>query len=147
MKDLQGEGGLVHDLTPTEGITEAEVSALLESAEQIDVEAYTESVSTATLLPTPLPSAHLISERVNESLEIREWIFENGVKVWLKQTDFDENMVGWSGYQEGGYSNIDDVDLYSAKTLTTVMQFTGAGLHTLDDISRLTDSVPGAFAG
>ena len=142
---LQGEGGLVHFLTPTEGITEAEVQGLLESAEEIEVEVYTESVSTATLLPAPLPKSAVIAERVNENLEIREWIFENGVKVWLKQTDFDENMIGWSGYQEGGYSKIEDVDLYSAKVLTMVMQFIGAGPHSLDDISRLTDSVPGVF--
>lgn len=142
---LQGEGRLVYFLTPTPGITESEVRKLLADAEETDVEAYTENVSTATLLPTPLPSARLISERINENLEIREWIFENGVKVWLKQTDFDENMVGWSGYQEGGYSNIDDIDIYSAKALTMVMQFVGAGPHSLDDISRLTDSVPGVF--
>lgn len=142
---LQGEGGLIHFLTPNEGITESEVRALLEEAEKIEVEPYTESVSTASLLPGPLPKTDLISERINADLEIREWIFENGVKVWLKQTDFDENMVGWSGYQEGGYSNIEEVDLYSAKALTMVMQFVGAGPHSLDDLSRLTDPVPGAF--
>ena len=87
----------VHFLTPTEGITEAEVSALLESAEQIeDVAYYTESVSTATLLPTPLPSAILISEQNWPGvLRFVRWIFENGVEVWLKQTDFDENINRW----------------------------------------------------
>ena len=84
---LQGEGRLVHFLTPTEGIAEAEVRELLDEAETLEVEPYTETVSGATLLPAPLPKSSIISERINEDLDIHEWIFENGVKVWLKQTD------------------------------------------------------------
>lgn len=146
LKDfLQGSGQLIHFLTPTEGITEADIDALLDSAESIEVSPYVETVSSATLLPGPLPKAKLVQERINEDLGIREWIFENGVKVWLKETDFDEDMIGWAGYQEGGLSLIDDSDFYSAKTMTGVLQFSGAGPHSLDDISRLTDTVPGRF--
>ena len=142
---LQGAGQLVHFLTPIDGITESDISELLDISEQIEVNPYEETVSSATLLPGPLPKSKLVSERINEELEIREWVFENGVKVWLKETDFDENMIGWAGYQEGGHSLMEDSAIYSAKSMTGVLQFSGAGPHSLDDISRLTDSVPGRF--
>ena len=61
---------------------------LLDEAEKLEVEPYTETVSSATLLPTPLPKSKLLAERINEELDIREWIFENGVTVWIEANRF-----------------------------------------------------------
>ncbi len=110
-----------------------------------EIEPYVETTTEASLLPAPLPKGRKVSERINETLDIHEWVFDNGATVWLKQTDFEEDMIGWSGYGEGGHSKIDDAVLHSAKVMPMAMQFVGAGPHSMDDLSRLTDAIPGMF--
>ena len=144
-KWLSGTGKLIHFLTPTAGITASDIEGILDEAMGLEIEEYVETLTEASLLPAPLPKGRKVSERLNETLDIREWVFENGVTVWLKQTDFEEDMIGWSGYGEGGYSQIDNEALYSAKVMPMAMQFVGAGPHSVDDLSRLTDVIPGMF--
>jgi zinc protease len=142
---LQGEGLLIHFLSPEVGFTKDQVLVWLDDAEDALVERYVEEVSSASLLTEPLPSGEVITERIHEELEIREWVFSNGVRIWLKQTDFDEDMIQWTGLKEGGYSLMEDESLYSTKCLSSAMKLAGAGPHTLDDLSRLMDAVPGTF--
>jgi len=146
LKDwLQGDGLLVHFLSPEVGFTKSQVLEWLDHAEEASVDRYVEKVSSASLLSEPLPSGEVITERIHEELEIREWVFSNGVRIWLKQTDFDEDMIQWTGLKEGGYSLIEDASLYSAKCLSSAMKLAGVGPHSLDDLSRLMDAVPGIF--
>ena len=142
---LTGEGLLTHFLSPIEGVTPEQIQQLIEQAQSVEVRPYIEEASSAALISEPVIPGKVVEERLNEELEIREWIFDNGVQVWLKRTDFDEDMIRWSGFADGGYSLVEDQELFSAECLSLLLQLAGAGVHSRDDLSRLIDSVPGSF--
>ena len=94
-------------------------------------------------METPLIPGSIVSKRINEARDVHEWEFDNGVKIWLKDTDFDENVLFWRGISSGGYSLIEDEDLHSAQCLNGLMTLANVANHTADDINRLMNAVPG----
>ena len=140
---LEGDGVVVYLLTPDEGYTSDDLQSWIENAEAIEVNPYQESTTEGGLLDTPLTPGSIVSKRVNEKRDVHEWVFDNGVKIWLKDTDFDENVLFWRGVSHGGYSLVEDEDLNSAQCLNGLMTLANVGNHTTDDINRLMNAVPG----
>ncbi len=142
---LKGDGLVVHFLTPTEGYTDSDLEQWIKEAGIATVEPYIEETTDRELMPDTGTVGEIISESVNPEMGVHEWVFSNGVKVWLKNTEFEENLIRWNGWSPGGYSLIEDEDLHSATCLNSMMALSNVGPHTTDDINRLMNAVPGTF--
>jgi zinc protease len=120
-----------------EEITEQQLSAILNSTDQIAVEPYVDDVLDEPLLDKiPMPS-EIIKESYNEKLELTEWQLANGIKIYLKPTDFKNDQIMLTSTSPGGLSLIPDSLIVAAQTATTVIQQGGIGKFSDTQLKKL----------
>ena len=90
----------------------AKVLAMLEAVKQKDIQPYKDDVSEEPLFSGKLTPAAIISTKEDAELGITELELANGVKVFLKQTDFKNDEIQLTAISEGGSSLYDD-ELYT----------------------------------
>lgn len=83
--------------------TEAKVLELLNSAGK-DITAYVDDAVDVPLLSTEPKATAVVSEKSMEKLGITELTFGNGVKVYLKPTDFKNDQILFEATGKGGTS-------------------------------------------
>ncbi len=83
--------------------TEAKVKELLASSGQ-DVTAYVDEVNDTPLLPVEPKGSKVTSEKKMEKLGITELTLANGVRVFLKPTDFKNDQILFEATGKGGTS-------------------------------------------
>ncbi|WP_158798672.1 pitrilysin family protein [Pedobacter sp. L105] len=71
------------------------------------------TVNTPLLDKTPA-AGKVIAEKKLDSIGTTEWTLSNGIKVWLKPTDFKNDQVIFSSFGKGGNSVADPNDYQSA---------------------------------
>ncbi|MEP6851026.1 MAG: insulinase family protein [Acidobacteriota bacterium] len=102
--------------------TEAELLALLRTAESAQLKPYTETVATEPLVKELPSGAAITDQKANTDLGLTYWTLSNGVKVILKPTDFKEDQILLQGTAPGGLSLVGDDKAVSANSLS---QFVG----------------------
>ncbi len=96
------------------------------------VVAYKETVSDAPLVATPPAPGKITKETSIPELGVTEWTLSNGIRVYLKPTDFKADEVMMRGFSPGGTSLVSDRDLPSALLATTAVD--RGGLASFDAI-------------
>ncbi len=86
---------------------EARVLSILKEAGK-GVEAYKDDVVSRPLLPDFPAGKAVVSETKMEKLDITEWTLGNGVKVFLKPTNFKNDQILFQATGKGGYSLFPD---------------------------------------
>ncbi|HEX2191292.1 MAG TPA: insulinase family protein, partial [Longimicrobiaceae bacterium] len=131
-------------LTPP---TERGLAAVLDSVAGRAVAAYDDRVSDRPLVPVPPRPGRVVSERVVPGVGVREWTLSNGVRVFLKQTDFKEDEFLFAGNSPGGLSLAPDSLWIPAVTATGVVQAGGVGELDLVELGkRLSGELVGVGA-
>ena len=74
-----------------------------------------------------LKPAAIISEEKNEKYGITTWKFGNGVTVKVKPTDFNNDKIIFSSYNNGGWSTTARPDFYSAVSADAIIDNSGLG--------------------
>jgi zinc protease len=125
--------------------TEAELLGTFAKAATATVAAYTENVSSAALMdPLPTPG-RVVSESKRDDIGVTEWKLSNGMRVFVKPTDFKADQVLLSGATEGGTSLASDADHRSATLSTQIMGLSGLGnLSAIDLQKKLAGKVASA---
>jgi len=107
--------------------TEAEVKKMFEEVKNSEISAYVDKVSTKPLIEAILKPAAIISEEKNEKYGITTWKFGNGVTVKVKPTDFNNDKIIFSSYNNGGWSTTARPDFYSAVSADAIIDNSGLG--------------------
>ena len=125
--------------------TEGELLAVFDRARSIPVAPWTETlVADALVDPLPAPGA-VVSESTRADVGVTEWKLSNGIRVFVKPTDFKADEVLLSGSADGGTSLASDADHMSAALATPIMQYSGLGTLSLTDLQKtLSGKVAGA---
>jgi zinc protease len=110
-------------LTPP---TEAELSAVIAGSTTTELVALEDNTSDAPLLAT-LPQGSPVTETRMLDGDLVEWTLGNGIKVILKDTDFKEDEILFTGFSPGGTSLASDADYIPASTAVTVIANGGLG--------------------
>ena len=117
--------------------SEANLAAIIDSADGAALTAYVDTVSTQPLLAR-LPSAGTIATTsTNEALGITEWRLSNGVRVVLKPTMFKQDEILFRAVSPGGTSLASDRDFIPAATATAVIAQGGLGELSLVDLDKV----------
>jgi zinc protease len=116
--------------------TEQELLQAFRRAEAATVAAYTENVSADPLVAAPPTGATIASETRRESIGVTEWTLSNGVRVFLKPTDFKADEVLLRGWSPGGSSLVADTDLASVALATTAVERGGAGAFNAIELGK-----------
>ena len=106
---------------------EGAVNAWLAEVEKEQLKPYVDEVSEEALL-SPLPAAgKIVSEKKIEAIGVTELLFENGVRVVLKPTDFKNDQIIIQAFSPGGHSLSGDEEFYSAQNADNMVAGFGVG--------------------
>ena len=78
-------------------------------------EAYVDDIADSTLMTRPAAKAKVISKKAIKELGGTEYTFENGVKIITKKTDFKKDSISVYGASKGGFYQLKEEDIPSAK--------------------------------
>ena len=107
--------------------TEADLLAVMAQLQQKEIAPYEENVSDEPLITQmPKPGKVLTESRI-DTLNVTEWVLNNGVRVVMKPTDFKNDEVLFTSFSPGGHSLVEDQDYIAATTATAVMSESGLG--------------------
>lgn len=114
-----------------------ELAVLRMEVEDEAVEPYVDiTADTEFFTETPVPG-NVIAEAYEEEYGITELSLSNGVKVFLKPTDFKNREILLSAYSPGGVSAVSDENYVSAMLLPSIISVSGVGDFSATELQKL----------
>ncbi len=110
--------------------TESEIESTVLAAQQQQYEAYQEEEVPQTLMATLPTPGKIVSEKPYGKFGMTEITLSNGMKVYVKPTDFQADQITMSMRGEGGTSLCDDKDIPNFSLLTSAITEAGIGEFT-----------------
>lgn len=144
LKELfQGEKNLVITVTAPkkDGLTyptEAELLNYYREYIKQPVEAYKEEVSDQKLMEKAPKAGKIVSEKKNQPLGTTLLTLSNGIKVYLKKTDFKNNQVLFRGVMPGGtnaYNN--PKDLMTVRFINSLIDLGGLAQYDATQLRKV----------
>ena len=115
---------------------EDELLAAMSSVASKQVEPYEEAVTDEPLVATPPEPGKIVIEKRIKSLGTVEWGLSNGVRVFLKPTDFRNDQIQFAAFSPGGHSLVPDEDYIPASTATAMVGEGGIGTFDLISLQK-----------
>lgn len=117
--------------------TKEEVIAQLKGMKDLKVEAYVDKVSNEPLMKEAPKGGKIVSEKANDIYGTTELTLSNGVKVYIKKTDFKADEIQMKGVSLGGSSLFPDSDKLEISCLNSVIQAGGLGNFSKVDLTKM----------
>ena len=114
--------------------TKEEVLSILKEVEAEDIEAYKEEVSDEPLVAN-LPTPGKIKKEEDGEFGTKVLTLSNGIKVWVKQTDFTPNQISMTAVSWGGNSLYADEEHFNSDNISMV-SLGGAGNFSDIDLNK-----------
>ncbi len=122
--------------------TEAELAAIFNVVEQKPVEPYIDQAADRDLVATLPPPGQIVSESHIDSLGVTELVLNNGVRVIVKPTDFQNDEVLVTAFSPGGTSLVPDSNYIAAISAVPIISESGLGeFNKIDLNKKLTGKV------
>lgn len=115
---------------------EESLAAVVRSVGEKDTEPYDDVVSDAPLIAELPAAAPIVTEREYPGAGVLEWELANGVRVLLRPTDFQEDLVLLAGRSPGGTSLLPDEDYVTSLLTIAIVQAGGAGALSTSDLQK-----------
>ena len=116
--------------------SEQALRAVLDSAAHLSIAAYTDSVSSAPLVPTAPTAGKIVSSSQIASVGVTEWKLSNGARVLVKPTDFKDDELLFRAYGPGGTSVVSDSDYLDATVATAAVDAGGIGTFSATSLQK-----------
>ncbi len=116
--------------------TAAELLALADSVETLRVAAYVDSSATGELVESPPPPGRIVRRDSFAEVGVTEWTLSNGVRVYLKPTDFKDDQLLFRAFSPGGTSLAPDSIFVSARTASSVVLAGGVGRFSSTELEK-----------
>ncbi len=108
-----------------------------ETALQTDVKPYEEKSVAAELIKNKPQPGTITNEKKDDLLGVTELDFANGVKVFLKPTDFKDDEIIMTSFRKGGIAKYPAEDKYSANYAANIVQQMGVGDFSPTDLHKI----------
>ena len=141
-KELIREDNIVITLTAPEKEgevlpTKAELLAMFQKANEVEVTPYEETVSNEPLVATLPVKGAIESKKHDDTFDATILTLKNGVKVIYKPTTFKDDEVMMSVYSFGGYSAMDQSDPYTLQEINSLIGLGGVGNFSAIDLPKV----------
>ena len=113
-----------------------ELQGIINKVKNEKITAYEDKVSSQPLIEKIPEPGKIVSHKKFETLGFTEWTLSNGVKVYLKPTDFKNDEVLFQGFSPGGSSLVPDSDYVPAATSTALIRLSGVGNFNYIDLQK-----------
>jgi zinc protease len=114
-------------------------SDLLNVVQQVDAsnpKPYVDVVVDAPLVENIPDPAPVTKEETMDDLGITSMVLANGVRVWLKPTDFQNNEIRMTAFSPGGHSLYDDTKYRDASFAASVIDAGGIGAFSATALNK-----------
>lgn len=116
--------------------TAAELLAVFDRAAKEPVTAYTETLSGAALLDAEPSAGKIVSAKSFPAIGTTEWTLSNGIRVYVKPTDFKDDEIVFNASSPGGTSLAADSNFMSAAFASQVVALSGIGKFSAIDLGK-----------
>lgn len=116
--------------------TEA-VVALLKGMRNLDLKPYEDKVSNEPLMKELPKGGSIVAEKKDAIYGTTELTLSNGIKVYLKPTDFKADEIRMSARSWGGDFMFEDNEALNASQITSVVTGGGLGNHSKVELGKL----------
>ncbi|HMQ05960.1 MAG TPA: insulinase family protein [Saprospiraceae bacterium] len=116
---------------------EIEILAIVKEVESTETAPYEDDTLDEPLFTKVLTPVDIPIEVVHESTGIIEWVLANGVKVYLKQTQFKNDEILMSAVSQGGSSLYDDFEYFNAENAPSIISESGIGSFNSTQLEKL----------
>jgi zinc protease len=128
--------------------TRARLLAVMDSAADLPLTPYTETVASGPLLAPVTARGTVTARQTVPAVGVTEWTLSNGARVVVKPTDFKADEILFSAYANGGTSLAPDSTYMSAALASQIAAISGLGDFSRVDLSKkLAGKVAGVSAG
>ncbi|HUI63589.1 MAG TPA: insulinase family protein, partial [Bacteroidota bacterium] len=104
-----------------------DLTGVITSVDTKEITPYTENVPQEPLVKTPPQPGSIREEKTYTDIAVTQWTLSNGVRVYLKPTDFKNDEIVLTGFHPGGTSLSSDSDFVPAITASAVVSEGGVG--------------------
>lgn len=134
-----GAGTTVTVTRPTREkmIGEDELRRMLRIVAAASPAPYVDRIDGTALLTNPRPAGRATKVGELPTIGVSEWRLSNGVRFYLKPTDFQDDEILFTGASLGGLSVASDADLLSAQAALSIVGESGFGGHSMIDLGKL----------
>ncbi len=117
--------------------TKAELLAMFQKANEVEVEPYVETVSNEPLIATLPPKGAIESKKHDDTFDATVLTLKNGAKVIYKPTKFKGDEVMMTAFSYGGYSVMDQSDPYTLQEINELATLGGVGNFSAIDLPKV----------
>lgn len=116
--------------------TEEAMLAVFDAVGAKHIEPYEDVVVAGSLVPQPPTPGTIVTEERHDAVNTVEWTLSNGVRVFLKETDFKDDEILFTASSPGGFSLLPDEDVITGMLAAVAVQEGGLGDLSLVDLRR-----------
>ena len=116
--------------------SDADIRNVLTSTATATVAAYTETIAAGALVTTPPKAGKVVTELTIAAAGLTEWTLSNGVRVFVKPTDYKADEIVMRAWSPGGLSLLNDDDVLRAQQAPDAMGRGGLGNYSLIDLGK-----------
>ncbi len=124
--------------------TKEQILAVIRSVDGLKIDRYDDGDLDAPLMAQTPAAGSIAKETVHDELDITEWELSNGIRVFLKTTDFKNDQVLMNAFSPGGHSLVPDEDFVSASMAVNVVAQSGLAAF---DLIQLNKKLAGKIVG
>ena len=117
--------------------TQEEVIADLKAMPTLDVQPYVDKVSNEPLMKEAPQGGKIVSQKENALFGATELTLSNGIKVYVKKTDFKADEIRMSGFSLGGMTNFDAADKLNYSFMNGAVDAGGAGNFSNIELTKM----------
>ncbi len=115
---------------------EDQIRQVMVEVEESDLSPYEDGRVFSTLMDQLPRPGSVISKAYREDLDLHIWTLSNGLRVYLKKTDFKDREILFKGVSPGGASLVPEGDLISAALAGTAVDQSGLGLMSSTELEQ-----------
>jgi zinc protease len=116
---------------------EKEMKKALREASAARLEPYVDAGAGNKLLEKPLAAGSAKRLSTIADIGVEEWVLSNGLRVYLKPTEYQDDEVLFIGTAPGGFSVAPVEKLLSAQTSLSILGESGYGGHTAIELGKI----------
>ncbi len=115
--------------------TEDEVSKWVKKGDKIKPKKLSDKQTQQSLIKVKPEPGKIVSQKDN-GVYGKEYVFENGLKVVLKKTDFKDDEIIMHGFSKGGHSVFEDADMFNVVFAPQFVEKMGIGEFKSTDLDK-----------
>ena len=116
--------------------TAAQIRSVFTQVVASNIAPWKETVAEGALVANAPAPGRITGEKKHDEFGVTEWMLSNGIRVFVKPTDFQADQIIMSAWSPGGTSLVSDADVVRASLATAVAARGGLGQFSAIDLQK-----------